>query len=358
MKAAVSRAHGQPLAFEDVNLSEPMGTRMRVKIEACAICHSDIALIDGAWNGQLPAIFGHEAAGIVEAVGEDCATYVVGDHVLVTLISSCGECPCCNDGDPTSCHHAYDAPKAVLHDASGEPILQALTTAAFAEYVNVDVSQCHKIPRDLPFDVASLLSCGVITGVGAVKNTAGMKAGQTCIVIGAGGVGLNAIQGAKLIGAKKIIAMDINGQKSVGAVDFGATDFVLSGQNALEKIHKLTEGVGVNFVFVATGAAIAFETAASFLAPRGQVVMIGMPPAGTIIGYDPSNLAAMNQKLSGSRMGQTNLSRDIPWLLECYKRGDLQLDQLISNRFPFEQINEAIADTRKGNAKRNVVIFK
>ena len=358
MKAAVCRERGQPLVFEDVQLAEPMGKKMRVKIHACAICHSDIALIDGAWNGALPAICGHEAAGTVEAVGSDCTNFQVGDHVLVTLIKSCGQCHQCNDGDTTSCHHAWDAPDDVISDRDGNTILQAMCTAAFAESVNVDMSQCFKIPSSLPFDVASLLSCGVITGVGAVKNTGGMTSGQTCIVIGAGGVGLNAIQGAKLVGAKTIIAMDVNEKKEDGALEFGATDFILSGPDALKQVHTLTDGLGVDHVFVATGAAIAFEEATSYLAPRGQVVMIGMPPSGTIIGYDPSSLAAMNQRLSGSRMGQANLERDIPWLLDCYKRGELALDELISNRYPFEEINEAIADTRKGHAKRNVVIFK
>ena len=187
MKSAVCREHKQPLVIQEVRLSPATGNRLVVKLTACAICHSDIALFDVLWGQKAPAIFEHEASGIVTEVGPDCA-FSVGDHVIVTLLKSCGDCYPCNDDDPSSGHHAWDAPDDVIFDTKDQPIARGFSTANFAEYVNVDPSQCQVNPEKMGFDVAALLSCGVIAGVGAIKNTANLHPGQSCNVMGTDGV--------------------------------------------------------------------------------------------------------------------------------------------------------------------------
>ncbi|WP_299135010.1 zinc-binding dehydrogenase [uncultured Amaricoccus sp.] len=357
MRAAVCRAFGQPLTIEDIHLAPPGPFRIAVALSACAICHSDIAYAEGAWGGALPAIYGHEAAGRVTALGPGARGFAVGDPVLVTLIRACGACPACAGGAPTSCAHAWDVAPSPLSDAAGAPLAQGMNTAAFAEAVVVDASQCVKLPVDMPLDLAALLACGVITGVGAVLNTARMRPGARVAVIGVGGVGLNAIQGAALGGAARIFAVDALPEKLAAARVFGATDGLVAGPELASRIRALTAGQGVDFVFVTVGAPRAFAEAPALLAPGGAVVLVGLPPTGTSVGYDPTSLAAMNQSLLGSRMGQTVLARDIPWLITQYRAGRLKLAELVTGRFPLERINEAIAATKSGAALRNIVTF-
>ncbi len=357
IKAAVCQSFGEDLSIETIRIRAPRAVEVEVRIEACAICHSDIAYADGAWGGTLPMVLGHEAVGRITALGEGVSDYGLGDRVLVTLIRACGACPSCESDAPTSCDHAWDTRPSPLSNEDG-PVTQAMSTGAFAERVVVDASQCHAIADDLDPAVASLLSCGVITGFGAVTNTARLKEGQTCLVIGAGGVGLNTIQAAHLSGAARVIAMDLSEDKLTAATLFGATDGVLAtAPDKLAAVRKLTGGRGVDFVFVTVGAPAVFASAPDYLAPGGAVVLVGMPPSGTEIAYDPGTLAAMNQSLLGSRMGQTVLSRDIPMLLDHYNAGRLKLDELVSGRYPIEQINTAIADVKAGRALRNVIVF-
>ncbi len=205
IRAAVAHEFGQPLTIETVNLRPPAAGEVEVTLEACAICHSDISFMDGGWGGTLPAVYGHEAAGKITALGAGVKGYNVGDTVIVTLIRACGDCIPCASGKPVACATPtkMDGP---ITTADGGPVEQAMACGAFAEKVVVDPSQLAHIPADMPMEAACLLSCGVITGVGAVVNTAGLRPGQTAVVIGAGGVGLNAIQGARIAGAAKIIA--------------------------------------------------------------------------------------------------------------------------------------------------------
>ena len=196
MRAAVCRAFGEPLTVEEVAIAPPGPFQLAVRIAACAICHSDLAYAAGAWGGALPAVYGHEAAGRVTAAGAGVRGFAPGDFVLVTLIRACGACPACAGGAPTSCDHAWDKGESPLRDAAGAPLAQGMSTAAFAEAVVVDASQCVRLPADLPADLACLLACGVITGVGAVVNAGRMAPGASVAVVGAGGVGLNAVQGA------------------------------------------------------------------------------------------------------------------------------------------------------------------
>src|SRR5262245_21494958 len=210
MRAAVCRAFGEPLVVEDVVLDPPGSGELEVEVAACAICHSDIIYAEGGWGGALPAVYGHEAAGVVTQVGAGVGGFEAGDHAVVTLIRSCGSCPACSQGTPVTCERrfALDS-RSPLRRRDGQTLVQGLRTAAFAERVVVDASQAVVIPDSLPLDSASLLACGVITGVGAVTNTAAMRPGASAVVIGAGGVGLNTVQGAAIAGARIVVALDV-----------------------------------------------------------------------------------------------------------------------------------------------------
>ncbi len=224
-RAAVCRAFGAPLRIETIELAEPSRGEVLVRMAACAICHSDIYYLDGAWGGDLPAVFGHEAAGVVEAVGPGVRRLRAGDHVVATLIRYCGFCAACAEGAPVFCEEVFPLDKATpLHDAAGKPVVHGLRTGAFAECIVVDASQVVAIPKDVKLDSAALIACGVLTGMGAVVNTANVKAGSSAVVIGCGGVGLNSIQGARLAGCAPIIAVDVEPAKLAAARDFGATE--------------------------------------------------------------------------------------------------------------------------------------
>ena len=358
MKAAVCRAFGEPLSIEDINLAPPQADQIEVQIKACAVCHSDIFYADGEWGGALPAVYGHEAAGIVKTVGANVTEFAVGDHLCVTLIRSCGMCPTCAGGAPSECDQPWDKSVTPLSDKDGSPIVKAMNSGAFAERAVVHPSQCARLPKDMAFDVASLVSCGVITGVGAVVNTAHVRPGAKVAVIGTGGVGLNAIQGAKICGASTIIGMDLSEDKLEAAKEFGATHGVLaSDENASEQVKALTDGRGVDYAFVTVGAPVAFQDAPALLTKGGAMVIVGMPPADAVVGYKPLALADASQRFLGSSMGQTVVKRDIPWLLELYAQGRLQLDELITERYSLDQINEAFAHTKSGKARRNVIVF-
>ena len=357
IKAAVCHEFGQPLVVEDVQLRAPETGEVQVDLEAVAICHSDISYAGGAWGGSLPAVYGHEAAGRISAIGAGVTSFKVGDPVVVTLIRACGQCPSCGGGRPTGCETSYDGDFGPLSAADGGKLHQAMACGAFAEKVVVDQSQLVHIPETLAMDLASLLSCGVITGVGAVVNAAGLRPGQDVVVIGAGGVGLNAIQGARIAGARRIVAVDMTEEKLDIASEFGATDGVLATSDAPWRDAKAAMGRGADAVIVTVGAIPAYDQAPQYLAGGGRVIMVGMPHVGGTSTYEPVNFAAAGQGMIGSKMGDVVIRRDIPWMIDLYQQGRLKLDELISNRWSLDQINDAIEDTKSGAAKRNVIMF-
>jgi Zn-dependent alcohol dehydrogenase len=360
VKAAVCRAFGEPLVVEEVGLAPPRAGEIKVKLAACAICHSDIHFAEGAWGGTLPAIYGHEASGIVEEVGAGVGHVRPGDHVVVTLIRSCGHCPACAEGAPVFCETVFPLDERTpLSSASGESIVQAMRTGAFAEYVVVEGSQAVAIPRDVPLDAASLIACGVLTGLGAVVNTAGVGAGQSVVVVGTGGVGLNAIQGARLVGASPIIAIDLSDEKLAAARAFGATHTISAGSaDAAKAVAGMTGGRKADWVFVTVGAKAAVEQGIGLMKTNGSVVIVGMPASGVTAAFDPSWLAALGQRIIGSKMGSARIQIDVPRIVDLYKQGRLKLDELISGRYPLERINEAIASVTRGEALRNVIVFQ
>ncbi len=358
IKAAVCHAFGEPLVIEDVLIAPPAMGEVEVTLDAVAICHSDISYASGAWGGFLPAVYGHEAAGVISSIGEGSGGFKVGDPVVVTLIRACGSCPSCASGKPTICETPYDTVKGPLRTSSGGPLEQAMACGAFAEKVVVDHRQIVKIPDTMAKDVASLLSCGVITGVGAVVNAARLRPGQDVVVIGAGGVGLNAIQGARIAGARRIVAVDMTEDKLDIAKEFGATHGVLATLDAPWKAaYKALGGRGADAVLITVGAIPAYDQAPRYLGRGGRAVMIGMPHSGAQATYEPVVLAAIGQGLIGSKMGDVVIQRDIPWMIDLYEQGRLKLDELISGRWSLDQINDAIEDTKTGSAKRNVILF-
>ena len=356
VKAAVCREFGGPLTVEEVTLADPGPNEVEVKVAACAVCFSDISFIDGGWGGRLPAVYGHEAAGTITRVGNGVCGYSVGDTVLVTLIKSCGACRPCLDAHPTACSAPVNRMSGRIRQ--GEDIFeQGMNTGAFAESVVVDQSQIVAIPADLPMDSACLLSCGVITGIGAVVNAAGVRPGQNVVVIGAGGVGLNAIQGARIAGAAHIVSIDMTDEKLAAAREFGATAGLLATEAKPWEAARKTMGRGADAVFVTVGAIPAFDAAGRYLDPCGRVYMVGMPHDGEEAHYEPAIVSALSQGMIGTKMGDVVLRRDVPWLVDFYRQGRLKLDELISGRWRLEEINEAIADTRSGAARRNVIVF-
>ncbi len=357
IKAAVAHEFGAPLVIQDITLRAPEGGEVEVTLDAVAICHSDISFADGAWGGSLPAVFGHEAAGRVSAVGAGIKGLAEGDSVIVTLIRACGSCPSCAGGKPTVCETGYDGTKGPLTMPDGSPLNQAMASGAFAEKVVVDESQVVKISADIPKESAALIACGVITGVGAVVNAAGLRAGQDVVVIGAGGVGLNAIQGARIAGARRIVAVDMSEEKLSIAKEFGATDGVLASEAKPWRAAQKAMGRGADAVIVTVGAIPAYDQAPRYLAMGGKVIMVGMPHSGGMSSYEPVMMAATGQGMVGSKMGDVVIQRDIPWMVDLYLQGLLKLDELISGRWTLDQINEAIEDTKTGSARRNVILF-
>lgn len=358
IKAAVCRAFGAPLEIEDIQLRPPKLGEVEVTLDAVAICHSDISYAEGAWGGSLPAVYGHEAAGVVSKTGDAVRGLKEGDSVVVTLIRACGTCGNCAGGKPTLCDTPYDGDHGPIKTAEGGKLHQAMATGGFAEKVVVDQNQVVRIGDNIPKDAASLIACGVITGVGAVVNAAQLRAGQDVVVIGAGGVGLNAIQGARIAGARRIVAVDMSAEKLEIAKEFGATDGVLATQDKPWKAaFDALGGRGADAVIVTVGAIPAYDQAPRYLGTGGKVIMVGMPHSGAQSSYEPVILAAVGQGMVGSKMGDVVIQRDIPWMVDLYAQGRLKLDELISGRWRLEQINEAIADTKSGSARRNVIVF-
>ncbi len=358
VKAAVCREFGKPLTIETLHLAPPAPHQIQVRIAASALCHSDIHFFDGAWGGRLPAVWGHEAAGIVEAIGDEIDDVTVGDHVVLTLIQSCGACRNCLADVSVACTGDRPAAPSPLTDDEGNPVAHGLGTACFAERAVVDRSQAVVIDPTVPMGPASLLACGVITGVGAARNAAQVAAGSTVVVIGTGGVGLNAVQGSRLAGADRIIAVDLSDDKLAKAREFGATEIVNSRTEDLAgRVRELTNGAMADYVLVTVGAQQPIEQAPTLLAANGTVVIVGMPASGVVATIDPVTLAAANQRIIGSKMGQSTISRDIPELVSQYQSGDLLLDPLITRTYQLEDINQAIAAVTDGSAVRNVIVF-
>ena len=361
MKAAVCHAFGSPLSVEDVELDAPHEGEVRVRLAAAAVCHSDVHLMHGDWGGVLPLVPGHEAAGTVEDVGDGVTKVRLGDRVVVSLLRTCGCCRHCTSGASHNCDAVFPLDTETrLRTAAGGPLQQGIRVGAFAEEVVVHQSQLVRIPAELPFDRAALLGCGVITGTGAVLNTARVRPGESVVVIGSGGVGLNAIQGAVLAGAGPIVAIDRIESKLAAAQSFGATHVLdaatMEPRELAKFVRKLTGG-GADYVFVTVGSPDAVTQATSLIRRGGTVVVVGMPGVRDTAAIRVFDLVWSEQRILGSRMGSTRLQVDVPKLVDLYLEGRLKLDELITARYPLAEVNEAIASMERGEALRNVIVF-
>jgi len=360
MKAAVLHAANQPLTIEEVELTNPKSREVLLRTAFAGLCHSDLHFIDGLYPHPTPCVLGHESAGIVEAVG-DGVTYVKpGDHVITCLSVFCGTCPQCVTGHPNLCENTeVKLPPGVsrrLTWKGGELMNQFLNLSSFAEQMLVHENSMVKIDPDIPLDRAALVGCGVMTGVGAVFNAAKVEPGATVAVIGCGGVGLSAVNGAALAGAERIIAIDTVASKLEIARVLGATD-TLNASNAdpVKEVRDMTGG-GVHYSFEALGTKNTAEQAFGMLRPGGTATIIGMVPLGVKIelhGYD----FLRDRKLQGTSMGGNRFRVDMPRLLSLWRQGRLKLDHLISGRLKLDQINDGFAALKSGAPVRQVIDF-
>ncbi|MEE8419371.1 MAG: Zn-dependent alcohol dehydrogenase [Dehalococcoidales bacterium] len=360
MKAAVCYEFNKPLVIEEIDLRPTGEGEVKVRLSATALCHSDIHDIKGELGGDLPFVGGHESAGYVEEVGTNVRSVKPGDSVVVTLLKSCGNCFYCVTGMPHLCESRFQPNgQAHLHNKQGQPLIPKGNVAGFAEYALVDESQVVRIPDDMPKDRAALLACGVITGFGVVVNRARVKPMSSVVVVGTGGVGLNAVQGAAFSGAYPIIAVDVLDAKLEAARTFGATHTVNAGQDdAIEAVKKLTSGRGADYVFVTVGSVAAIHQGFSMSGNRGTTVIVGLPLMKDTLSISPFEFIASERVLTGGFMGSTNLKVDIPRLVDLYQAGSLKLDELITARYPLEKIDEAIGAVESGEALRNVIMFE
>ena len=358
MRAAVCHEFGSPVSVEEVELAPPGPGEASVRLTACAICHSDVSLIDGWWDGDLPAVYGHEAAGVVTEVGADVEGLEPGDHAVVTLVRSCGTCFFCARGLPVLCETRFPLDeRSPLRLPDGQPVAQGVRTAAFAEQVTVHASQVVPVPGEIPASSACLLACGVPTGYGAVAWTVDVEAGASVVVVGAGGVGLNGVQAAALSGAGPIVAVDVAAAKLETARSFGATHAVVAGPDVREAVLELTGGRGADYVIVTAGSVPAIEQGVTLARRGGTVVVVGMTADGVTAAFEPVALAHDGVRIVGSKVGSVRPSRDLPALAELYLAGRLKLDELVAREYPLDEINDALDDARRGASLRNVVVF-
>ncbi len=359
MKAAVLFEAKTPLSIEDVTVSRPAAHEVLIRTAAVGVCRSDLHFVDGAYPHAMPTIPGHEAAGVVEAVGEEVSTVRVGDHVVTCLSAFCGHCEFCVTGRMSLCISSAvrrpkgAAPRLMLSD---RPVAQMLNLSAYAEQMLVHEHACVAIDRDMPLDRACLLGCAVTTGAGAVFNAAAVVPGESVCVVGCGGVGLAAVNAARIAGAGRVIAVDPVPEKRALAEKLGATHSIDAlSETAADEVVEISRG-GVHHAIEAVGRSQSAATAVKVLRRGGTATVLGMMPIGEKVGLSALDLLA-DKKLQGALMGRNHFPVDIPRLVDFYQRGLLDLDTIIADRMPLEQINDAFDELRKGDTTRSVVVF-
>ncbi|MGE0623426.1 MAG: Zn-dependent alcohol dehydrogenase [Pseudomonadales bacterium] len=359
MKAAVFRGPKRPMTIEDVDLDGLKPREIRVRTCFAGICHSDLHFVEGIFPFRAPAVLGHESAGVVEEVGSDVEYVAPGDHVITCLSVFCGHCNHCLSGYPNRCGGRSTARKTGERprlSINGDPVAQFAHLSSYAEEMLVHENAVVKIREDMPLDRAALIGCGVTTGAGAALRTANVEAGSTVAVIGCGGVGLSAINGAAIAGAGRIIAIDRLAAKLELARQFGATDTVDASQgDVVERVVELTQG-GVDYSFEAIGLKVTCEQAWGMLATGGVATVIGMVPGDQVIEIRGMDLL-QEKKLQGSMMGSNRFRIDMPRYVDFYMAGKLMLDPLISRRIPLAEINEGMEALKTGEVARQVIAF-
>jgi len=354
------RAIGEPLRVEEIHIDTPGPREVLVRTAAVGVCHSDLHILEGSLPQPLPTVLGHEPAGVVEAIGSAVRHVAPGDHVIGCLSVFCGTCEYCVAGRPNLCDGAAttrrpDEPPRLAQD--GQPIAQFAHLSAFAERMLVHENALVRIRTDVPLDRVALIGCGVTTGLGAVFNRAHVCAGQTTAVIGCGGIGLSVVQGCRIAGAGRIVAVDTAAWKLELAARLGATDVVNAAEgNPVPAVVEMTAG-GVDYAFEAIGTPATVRQAVRMTRKGGTMVMIGVVPAGTSIELPGVDIVLREKTILGCMMGSNRFRTDMPRYVELYRRGLLRLDEMISARLPLERVNEAFEAMRGGTAARSVIVF-
>ncbi|MCB1693669.1 MAG: Zn-dependent alcohol dehydrogenase [Pseudomonadales bacterium] len=361
MKSAVLSGPG-PLTIEEVTLDGPGAGEVLVKIAACGVCHSDLHVINGvraAGQAATPVILGHEAAGVVEEIGPGVTSVVPGDHVIMAFHPTCGKCYYCRRAMPQICEtpdypdRAVDGAHPRLRVAGKTPARQGIGVGGFSEYTCMPEGGVVKIRKDAPLETVCLIGCAVTTGIGAVTNAAKVEPGSLVAVIGLGGVGLNCVQGARLAGAHRIIAIDVLPDKLEMAARFGATDFINASaeEDVVRKVVELTQG-RLDYAFEAIGLGKTVEQAFAMIRPGGTAVAVGVTAQNVTV---PGRAFLAEKKLIGSLYGSASIHYMIPRLVDLYMEDKIMLDELVSKRRPLSEINEAFADLEAGHVARSVL---
>lgn len=364
IKAAVLHQPNTPLVVEELDLQEPKAGEILVRLVATGVCHSDYHLVTGDTQHPLPVVLGHEGAGVVEAVGDGVTRAQVGDHVVLNWTPDCGECFYCQRGKPNLCD-TYTGPiwNGVMLDGSprlyrdGAPVYHYCGTACYAEYTTVPEQSCIPIRKDVPLKVASLIGCAVATGVGAALNTVQVRPGDSVVVFGCGGVGLNTIQGAAIAGATTVIAVDTNANKLEMARAFGATHTLLSDDKLHDGIRDLTGGRGADYAFEAVGLPGVQEQTLGAVRPGGTAVLVGLSPMGTNTNFPGAILTRQEKTVMGSYYGTVNPRRDFPLYVDLYASGRLKLEEMISREYALDEVNEAFEAMLSGEVARGILVF-
>ncbi len=362
MRAALLTEVGRPLEIvDDIEIGEPGHGEVRVAVQHCGLCHSDVSQMDGVHPAGLPSILGHEASGIVERVGPGVTSLAEGDHVVLSPVASCGRCYWCLRGEFEICVNSIAIAAGMHPDGTtrlsrrGQVVYRGVGLAALAELAIVGETGAAKIPKDVPLDVACVIGCAVQTGVGAALYSGGVKPGDTVLVMGAGGIGVSIVQGARVAGATRIIVSDPVEARREQAMHFGATDVIDPGsENVATYCHSVTE-VGVDLAFDAVGSAALAATGMEATRNGGTTVIVGAAPLDDVL---PVHLVASmfsEKKIVGSLLGGCHGPRDIPRFVEMWQRGLLDLDAMVTSRRPLLDINEAVADMKAGRGIRTVL---
>jgi S-(hydroxymethyl)glutathione dehydrogenase/alcohol dehydrogenase len=364
MDAVVYDERDSTVALRRVALADPGPGEVRVRIAAAGVCHSDLHVRRGEWAAPSPMVMGHEGSGVVTAVGRGVDSPAVGDHVVLSWVAPCLECRYCLAGFPARCQVAATlvAPQGVLWDGTtrlsldGETVHHYLGVSSFAEEAVVVATAAIPVRRDAPLETLAVVGCAVATGIGAVVNTAQLAPGATAVVIGCGGVGLNIVQGCRMAGASRIVAIDVRADKTAIARGFGATDeVVVEGEDPVEAVRQLLPD-GADYVFDAIGKTATTGQAVRMLALGGAAVVVGLPPAGATACFEPLVLAESEQRILGCNYGSITTSVDIPRFVDMYMDGELMLDELITARRPLADAARALDDLQDGGVLRTLLV--
>ncbi len=356
------RRNNAPLEIEEVRVASPGPGEVLVRTAASGICHSELHVIEGGLPMPPPCILGHEPAGVVEEVGEGVADFVPGDHVIGCISAFCGKCELCLKGKPYLCAGGESLQRPPeegfrLSAADGSPLLQFANLSSFAEKMLTHERALVKIRDDMPLDRAALIGCGVTTGLGAALNTARVEPGSTCVVIGCGGVGLSALQGCRIAGAARIIAVDTQPWKLELAEKLGASDVIDGSEgDATLAVHELTGG-GADHAFECIGLPVTVQQAVGMVKRGGAAVLVGLVPIGKMVELHIAEITLQEKRVLGSMMGSNRFRIDMPRYVDFYLDGRLQLDEMISARIGLDGVNDALDKLRAGEAARQVIVF-